>query len=50
MLEKNSNNEITLSSFTEFDDENCWFEKFEEKDIIDKWRLTEIMQKNNIKE
>ena len=35
MLEKNSDNEVTSSPFTEFDDENCRFEKSEEKNIID---------------
>ena len=49
MFEKNSNNKIISSSFIEFDDKNCWLEKFEKKDIIDEWWLTEIMQKNNAK-
>ena len=49
MLKKNLNNKIISSSFIEFDDENYRFEKFEEKNIIDEWRLTEIMQKNNTK-
>ena len=49
MLKKNSNNEIISSSFIEFDDKNCEFEKLEKRNIIDEWRLTEIMQKNNAK-
>ena len=49
VLKKNLNNEVISSSFIKFDDENYRFEKFKEKDIIDEWRLIEIMQKNNAK-
>ena len=49
VFKKNSNNKIISSSFIEFDDENCRLEKSEEKDIIDEWRLTKIMQKSNTK-